>query len=247
MGTIKNQTDGLDQSFENSNYLPQKLFLEDHDMGLFNFIKNQGLSMINEKGENRRVPVVWATQELWAERKQNFQFMENENGEEIGRPFIAIYRTGVKEGSSPLKYSIPAFNRSQLIQGTQKFKYAKVPVFDGTLKGYKVFKIPQPVYVDIDYEMVFETRYQQQVNKFLEMLNIEAYPDRQGYMKINGYNIPSMMDDPTSNNTFGEINSEQIFQIIVPLKVFGKLVDPTKFEEVQTINKISINICEKKD
>ena len=55
------------------------------------------------------------------------------------------------------------------------------------------------------------------------------------------------MEDPTSNNTFGEINSEQIFQIIVPLKVFGKLVDPTKFEEVQTINKISINICEKKD
>lgn len=247
MGTIKNQTDGLDSSFENFNYLPQKLFLEDIDMGMFNFIKDQGLSMINERGENRRVPVIWATQELWAERKQNFSFMENENGEEIGRPYIAIFRTAVKEGTSPLKYSIPAFNRSQLIQGTKKFKFVKVPVFDGTLKGYKIFKVPQPVYVDIEYEMVFETRYQQQVNKFLEMLNFDAYPDRQGYMKINGYNIPSMMDDPSESNTYGEISSEQIFQIKVPLTVYGKLVDPTKFEEVQTINKISINICEKKD
>ncbi len=247
MGSIKNQQDGLDKSFENFNYLPQKLLLEDHDMGIFNFIKSQGISMTNERNENRRVPVIWATQELWAERKQGFEFMDNENGTEIGRPFIAIYRTGVNEGTSPLKYSIPAFNRSQLIQGTKKFKFVKVPIFDGTLKGYKEYKVPQPVYIDVDYEMVFETRYQQQVNKFLEILHIDAYPDRQGYMKINGYNIPSMMEDPSSTNTFGDISSEQVYQITVPLKIYGKLVDPTKFEEVQTITKISIDICEKKD
>jgi hypothetical protein len=247
MGTIKNQSDGLDKNFENHNYLPQKLLLEDIDLGLVNYIKDQGISMINEKQENRRVPVIWATQELWAERKQNFQFMENENGEEIGRPFIAIYKTGVKEGTSPLKYSIPAFNRSQLASGVHKFKFVKVPVFDGTLKGYTLWKVPQPVYVDVEYEMIFETRYQTQVNQFIEMLNIEAFPARQGYMRINGYSIPSMMEDPSEESTFGDISSEQVFQITVPLKVYGKLVDPSKFEEVQTINKISINICEKKD
>lgn len=246
MGIIKNQTDGLDKSFENHNYLPQKLLLEDQDLGMFNFIKDLGLSLLNEKGENRKVPVIWATKELWAERKQEFQHMENENGEEIGRPFIAIYRTAVKEGTSPLKYSIPAFNRSELTQGTKKFKFIKVPIFDGTLKGYKEYKIPQPVYIDIEYEMIFETRYQQHVNKFLEMLHIDAFPDRQGYMKINGYNIPLMMDDPTDDNTYGDIGSEQIFQISVPLKIFGRLVDPTKFEEGRTINKIMINISEKK-
>ena len=41
MGTIDNQSNGMDKSFENFNYLPQKLLLEDHDMGLFNLGKKK--------------------------------------------------------------------------------------------------------------------------------------------------------------------------------------------------------------
>ena len=79
MGILKNQSDGLDKSFENHNYLPQKILLEDIDIGMVNYIKDQGISMVNEKNENRRVPVVWATQELWAERKQNFKIPPTKN------------------------------------------------------------------------------------------------------------------------------------------------------------------------
>ena len=247
MGTIKNQNDLLDSNFENHNFLPQKLLLEDIDLGLFNFIKDQNLSMRDEKGVNRKVPIVWASQELWAERKQNFAFQEDENGNEMSRPFMVIYRTGSKRGTSPKKYNIPAFNRSAVGNGVKKFKFAKVPIFDGTLKGYDIYKVPQPIYVDLEYELIFETHFQQQSNEFYEMLNLKAFPDRQGYMKINGYDIPSMKDDPSENNTTGEIESERVFQITVPITVYGKLVDPDEFEKVQSITKVSISICEKKD
>jgi len=236
MGSQKNQDKLLDSDFKNFNFLPQKILIEDLNLGLFNYIKNLDFSLQNERNEHPKVPLVWATRELWAERKKDFGFLENENGTEIKRPYMVLYKTGVKEGTAPLKYSIP---------NQKKFKFVKVPIFDGTLKGMEIYKIPQPVYTDIEYELVFETHYQQHLDKFYELLQIDAWSDRQAYMKINGYNIASVMDDPSENNII-EINSEMVFQVIVPIKVLGKLVDPTRFEKVQTITKIAINITEKK-
>lgn len=235
MGSQKNVDRLLDQNFNNFNFLPNKILLEDIDLGLFNAIKDFNLSLLNERNENRKVPVIWTTQELWAERKQNFGSLENENGTEIGRPFMALYRNAIKAGTSPNKFTIPR---------NKKFKYLKVPNFDGTLKGLDIYKIPQPVYVDIEYELVFETHYQQHVNKIYELIEITT-GDRQMYLKINGYDIASMFDDATENNTL-EINSEMTFQIVFPIRVLGKLVDPTNFEKVQSITKIAINIVEKK-
>ncbi len=236
MGFQKNQDNLLDSNFKNFNFLPQKILIEDLDQALFNFVKSLELSLQNERNGQQVVPLVWATQELWAERRQNFGFLENENGTEIRRPYMVLYRTAVKEGTSPLKYSIPK---------NKKFKFVRVPIFDGTLKGMEIYKIPQPVYVDLEYELIFETHYQQHVNKFYELLEIDAWSDRQAYLKVNGYDIASVMEDPTENNTI-EINSEMVFQVVVPIRVLGKLMDPTKFEKVQTITKIAINITEKK-
>jgi len=235
MGSQKNIDNLLDSNFNNFNYLPNQILLEDMDLAMFNAIKDFNLSLLNERNEIRKVPVVWATQELWAERKQNFGSLDNENGTEIGRPFMVLYRTSVKDGSSPLKWTIP---------NSKKFKFLKVPSFDGTLKGFDIYKIPQPVYVDLEYDLVFETHYQQHVNKFYEMIEMET-GDRQLYLKVNGYDVASVFESGSENNTL-EINSEMTFQIIYTIKVFGKLVDPTKFEKVQTITKIAINITEKK-
>lgn len=236
MGTLKNQDNLLDSNYKNFNFLPQKLLIEDLDQGLFNYVKSLNLSLQNERNELQKIPVVWATQELWAERRQNFGFLKNENGTEITRPYLVLYRTAIKEGTSPLKYSIPK---------QKKFLYLKVPIFDGTLKGMEMYRMPQPVYTDLEYELVFESHYQQHVNSFYEMLQIDGWSDRQSYLKINGYDIASIMEDASENNTI-EINSEMVFQVVVPIRVLGKLVDPTRFEKIQTITKIAINITEKK-
>ena len=235
MGIQDTIDQNLDKNFENFNYLPKKILLEDIDMGLFKAIQNFGLSMLNERNKNRVVPVIWATQELWAERKLNFPELENENASEMGRPFIAVYRTSVKDGTSPNKFTIPV---------NKTFKYLKVPIFNGTSKGMEIYKVPQPIYVDCEYELVFETHYQQQVNLFYEMIQYKS-SNKQYYVKINGYDIAIVFDDARENNMI-EINSELRLQVIVPITVFGKLVDPTKFEKVQTITKVAINITEKK-
>lgn len=227
---------GLDKDFENFNYLPQKLELEDLDQGIKIFIEDLDVSMVNENGILAKVPLIWLAQELWAERKLNWKEMRSEVGEEITRPFMTIYRNSVVPGTSPLKRTIPK---------KMKFRFVKVPVFDGTLKGYELYKVPQPTWVDSTYTLSLFTHYMVDVNTFYQMILSEGYSDGQGYMKINGHNISSVISDPSENNKT-DINQEKVYRIDIPITVHGKLVDPTKFEKVNTITKVLIKISEKR-
>lgn len=236
MSVSDNIGNQLDKDFENHAFLPQKLDLEDLDKGLFEFVKNLNITVTDETGNSRAVPLVFNSQELWAERRLNWKSMRSEYGEELTRPFLVLTRTGVKQGQSPLKRTIPV---------KKKFTWLKVPTFDGTLKGYNLYKIPQPTYVDINYELTFVSAYVADVNKYYANMIRDAYSDGQGYMNINGYPIHSLMEAPTETRQ-DDLASEKIYEVTFPILLHGKLVDPTKFEKVNTINKIQIKISEKK-
>jgi hypothetical protein len=225
----------LNQAFENTNYLPQKLLLEDIDQGLYNFLKSFNLSLTIEDGTKKQVPVIFLTQEKWAEFQKNWKSLRNENNEEIGYPFLTLRRTGVKKGTSPQRYTIP---------NKKKFSFVKVPNFDGVLKGLDIYKVPQPTWVDCLYEFKFFTHYMEEVNSCYEMVLNEIFSSGEGYMNINGYYIGAMLDDPSEENNMNEILADRRFSINFPIKVHAKLVDPSKFEKVNSITKISINISE---
>lgn len=217
--------------------MPQKLEIVDFDRGLFEFFKATNFSLSTGGDLMRTVPIIWNNQEPWAERKQYWQNMTNEQGEEIARPFIVMVRKGVKQGTSPLKRTIPV---------KRKFTYVKVPTFNGTTKGYDLYKIPQPAYVDLDYEIRFVTGYNEDVNKFHEKVIRDLYSGRQGYMNINGYQIRSVMGDPSEENKVG-VEDERVFQVILPVTIFGKLVDPSQFERVNAVTRVMIKISEKRN
>ncbi|GIV43989.1 MAG: hypothetical protein KatS3mg035_1112 [Bacteroidia bacterium] len=44
-----------------------------------------------------------------------------------------------------------------------------------------------------------------------------------------------------------ELASERLYEIRIPILVHGKLLDPSTFEKVNTINKIAIKIYEQKN
>lgn len=236
MGVLDNIGRNLDENFENHAYLPQKIGLVDLDKGIYEFIKAINITATDENGIPRKVPVIFNSQELWAERRMNWRAMRNENGEEITRPFIVMSRIGTKQGTSPLKFTIP---------NKKKFTFTRVPKMDGTLKGYDLYKIPQPAYVDVMYELVFVTTYVADANEYYEKIMRDGYSDGQGYMNINGYWISSTIDAPSETRQ-EDISSEKVYEVTFPITVFGKLVDPTQFEKVNTINKIQIKITEKK-
>jgi hypothetical protein len=223
------------QSFENHDYLPQKLLIEDMDGGVLNFIKSLNLSIEDGNDTMVKVPVIFVTQERWAEFKNNWANLKDEGGEEITMPFMSLTRTSVKHQSNPIRRTIP---------NKKTFTFTRVPIFDGTLKGYELYKIPQPPRVDIGYELRFFSHYMQDTNKSYEKMLGDTFSDGQAYIKINGYDLLLNMQDPSEDNTVDDITSDRRFQIVYPLTLNGKIVDPTNFERVQTITKIQINITE---
>lgn len=236
MSTQSNINNLLNENFENNDYLPKKLLLEDIDGGVFDFIKSLNLSLTDPDNKIIQVPVIFLTQERWAEFKMNWKSLTDEGGEEINMPFLTLRRISVKPGEHPLKRTIPV---------KKKFTFIKVPVFDGITKGVEIYKIPQPPRVDMEFELRFFTHYMEDVNKSYENVIADGFSDGQGYMKINGYDIPVMLGNPSEDNTIDDINSDRRFQIVYPLTVHGKIVDPMNFERIQTINRIKINITER--
>ena len=236
MSILNNIGKNLDSQFENYSFLPNKLELVDLDKGIFDFIKKINITAIDETGNGRSIPVIFNSQELWAERRMNWKNMRSEYGEELTRPFLVLTRMSVKKGTSPIKRTIPV---------KKKFAWIKVPTFDGTTKGYVFYKIPQPTYVDVSYELVLVTAYIDDTNRYYSEMIRDTYSDGQGYMNINGYPIASVIEDPSETRE-EDLASEKIYEVTFPIIVYGKLIDPTKFEKVNAINKIQIKVSEKK-
>ena len=124
---LDNIGDNLDKQHENHGFLPQKIDLEDIDFGVRDFFENLNITLLDQTGRQKRVPIIWLNQEQFAQRKNYWENLTNENGEEIKRPFVAIVRKGIKQGTAPNKRTIPWM---------KKFGFTRPRTFDGALMGY---------------------------------------------------------------------------------------------------------------
>lgn len=236
MSIQKNIDRFLNDSFKNHDYLPQRCLLEDMDDGVLSFIRSLQISVQDELGSNRAVPVIFLTQERWAEFRNNFKYLKDEGGQEITMPFMTLRRKGVKPGENPIKRST--------IPKKKMFRFLQVPIFDGTMKGYEIYRIPQPPRVDIDYELRFFSHYMEDTNVYYEEIIANTFSDKQAYISINGYPLFLEMSDPSEENTVDDIEADRRFSVVVPMVFHGKIVDPNKWEKIQAINKINIDIRE---
>jgi hypothetical protein len=236
MSITRNIDNFLDESFKNHDYLPQRLLLEDMDDGLLTFLRSLEISVMDEKANTRAVPVIFLTQERWAEFRNNFKYLRDEAGQEITMPFMTLRRKGVKPGENPLKRST--------IPKKKKFTFLQVPTFDGLVKGYDIYKVPQPPRVDIDYELRFFSHYMEDTNVYYEEIIANTFSDKEAYININGYPLFTEMSDPSEENTVDDIEADRRFSVVVPMTLHGKIVDPRLWEKVQAINKIRVDISE---
>jgi len=141
--------------------------------------------------------------------------LTNENGEEIQRPFIAVSRKGIKQGTSPNRRTIPWM---------KKFGFTRPRTFDGTLMGTTSIWLDKLLRVDCDYEIRLVTSYMVDVNVFYQEILRDGFSDGQGYMNINGHQIRSILGEPSEDNQVSSIDDERVFQISAPLVVHGNFL-----------------------
>jgi hypothetical protein len=159
------------------------------------------------------------TTQNWSQFVETWDFQNIDKNTEP--PFITVIRTPeVKYGNNPsIVYTIP--NR-------RLYFYAKVPTWDGNKNGYDIYKIPQPVPVDITYTVAIICNRMREVNKFNQIV-IEKFSSLQAYQTIKGHYIPIKMNSITDESVM-DLEKRKYYIQKYEFTMMGFLIDEDQFE-----------------
>lgn len=218
----------LAQTNVNSTFLPKSILLEDLDRGIYEYVKSGDLKLTVD---GKDVPVIFLTQERWSEFEKTWQFDDGDKN--VVMPFITVRRTDApRQGTNPIsKYGIP-FRKT--------FQYLKVPNVDqdGT-KNVDIYKIPQPVAIDIDYEVRIFTHFMVDLNKFNEIMNTMFY-SKQTYTLIKGHYIPLELDSISDESTMDQYDGQRFYNQAYKIQMLGYIQNENEFEVVKGVRKTII-------
>lgn len=202
---------------ENGTKLPKGIGISDMDKGFRDYILND-IEII----ENReKIPVVktFISTQNWNQFAETFDFQDLDNN--IKPPFIIVRKElPVDYGNnSGLQYRIP---------NNIKIPFLKVPVWNGNRKGVDIYKIPQPVPLDITYQIKLVTEKMRTVNKLSELI-MKNFSSRQEYINIKGHFIPFMFEGSTDESKM-DVDSRKYFVHTYNFRLEGFILDEDDFE-----------------
>ena len=204
-------------------YLPKSLLHDDLDRGMLDFVKNT-LEMTTA---GSRVPVVdiIITSQNWSQFTETWNFRDLDSNVDL--PFITVIRQPeVKYGTNPLIYNIP--NRKQ-------FLFAVVPTWDGNRKGADVYTIPQPIPVDITYQVKIMCNRMRELNQFNKIV-MQNFASRQAYAFIKGHYIPILLDSVSDEDVM-DLEKRKFYIQTYNFTMLGILIDEEEFEVKPAISR----------
>ena len=206
-------------------YLPKSVLHADLDKGMLEFVKEELRTVVTGKV----VPTVdiLITTQNWSQFTETWNFVDLDKN--VSPPFISVIRAPeIKYGSNPsLLYTIP--NRRQ-------YFYAQVPTWDGQRHGADVYKIPQPVPVDISYQVKIVCNRMRELNQFNKNI-LEMFASRQAYTVIKGHYIPIVMGN-ISDESVMDITKRKYYVQSYEFTMLGFLIDENEFEVSPAVSRI---------
>lgn len=219
----------LDDIANQGTYLPKGILHEDMDGEMVNFITNGiDLSLNGEK-----VPVLFLTSQRWGEFTKTWQYTDIDKN--IKLPFITIVRK--PDAQQGTNYA-GTFN----IPGRPTFTYMKIPTWDGNRKGYDIYKIPQPVSVDIMYEVRLFCNRMRDLNVMNRKM-LTAFSPLERYIRVNGHPIPLIMDSIGDESTISNLEERKYYVQLYTIKMMGYLLDEDDFVVTPAVSR-GINFYE---
>ena len=215
----------LDKINKDGTFLPKSLLHADLDKGFLDFVKEELKTIV----EGKTIPMVdiIVTTQNWSQFTETWNFQNIDKN--VEPPFITVVRIPeVKFGTNPaLLYNIP--NRRQ-------YFYAQVPTWDGQRNGMDVYKIPQPVPVDITYQVKIICNRMRELNQFNKIV-LEKFASRQAYTFIKGHYIPIILEN-ISDESVLDLEKRKYYVQDYTLTMLGFLIDEKEFEVYPAINRI---------
>ena len=207
-------------------YLPRTILLEDLDQGLFDYVSQEGMKAIID---GRNVPTFYLSNDRYGEFSKTWKFMDGDKN--IPTPYLTIRRINKQAGTRlGKKYRIPQ---------PRTFRYLSVPILDAGEVIYLLFKMPEPINVDLIYEVALFTKYQVDVNLYDEQV-LKNFASRQEYIIVKGNPIPLLFEGFAESNSMENIDGDRFFVSKYALKILGFIQDEKEFEIVKAMRKTTI-------
>jgi hypothetical protein len=215
----------VDKINQDGTYLPKSLLHADLDGGFLDFVKNELKTIVDGK-VIPTIDILMTTQN-WAQFTETWDIQNLDNN--VEPPFISIVRIPeVKYGTNPaVLYTIP--NRRQ-------YFYAQVPTWDGNRVGMDIYKIPQPVPIDITFQVKIVCNRMRELNQFNKVI-IEKFSSLQAYQVIKGHYIPIKMGGITDESVM-DMEKRKYYIQSYEFTMMGFLIDENEFEVSPAVNRV---------
>ena len=213
--------EGMDAS---GTFVPKGVLYEDMDRDLIKLIEDELTISI----EGKKVPVFFLTIQRWAEFARTWQFTDKDRN--VQMPFITIVRNpDIQFGTNPVtQYTIPQKRR---------FDYMKVPNFDGDTQGYDIYRIPQPIAVNLTYQVRFFSYRMRELNKFNKTI-MQAFQSRQKYIKCNGHFFPVILESIGDESTIDQFEQRRFYVQNFEMQLLGYIMDEEEYEVTPAIKRV---------
>lgn len=207
-------------------FFPRSISLEDIDRAVFDWFNSRDIIINKEK-----VPAIFLTPEKWAEVKRSWSRMNTDHN--IKFPYITVKRSQApKLAENPFKSRIPG----------KMFNTYRIPVYTDSGPTYKFYKVPQPIKVDIEYEIRALALYISDINLINETL-LKHFASLQSYLNIDNHFMP-MVIESISDESVDAVEEERLLHTVYSIKVRGYIIDEDEFEEKLGVTSVTIKIEE---
>jgi len=207
-------------------YLPDSILHDDLDKGFLDYINN----IFKITSDNKKIPVIpkILTVQRWAELQNTWEFVDEDRN--ITLPFISIVRKpDVQPGTNP--------SVQRTIPSRHQFHYATVKTWNGGQLGADVYRIPQPIAVDITYEVTIVCTKFRDLNAF-NKIAMEHFSSRQDYTTIKGHYIPIILEKIEDNTPMENLEGRRFYVQNYQFIMLGFLIDSNEFEVKPAINRV---------
>ena len=216
----------LERITKSDTFLPESILHDDLDLGMLDFVK-QHFNVISDGKEIPIIPKILTIQR-WGEFTNNWTFSDEDGNVKL--PFIAIIRKpDVQPGTNPAA--------QRTIPDRRGFFYASVPTFNGRQIGADVYKIPQPIPVDLTFDVTIICTKFRDVNKFNQII-MTKFSSRQSYTTVKGHYIPIILDKNDDTTPMETLEGRRFYVQNYTFTMLGFLIDDEEFEVKPAINRV---------
>lgn len=205
---------------------PRSINFEDIDRAVFDWFNSRDIFI-----DENVVPAFFLSPEKWAEFKKQWEYMDNNR--KVSFPYITIRRVGFNLGQQPVKGRIPG----------KKFTIYKLPVDSPSGPTMMHYRVPQPIKVDLDYEVRILAHYISDINAINEML-LRHFASLQAYLDIDKHYMPMLIESISDETESDNVEEERIMHNMYSIQVRGYIIDEDEFEEKLGVSDIIVTIDE---